>query len=151
MGRDTVRRVNIRDYTREQVTTWAPDEVDPARWATLADRFTVVAECQGEPVGFVDLEPDGHVDRFFVHADRQRLGIGRAMLAAVVAEAERRGLDRLHAAVSITARPFFESQGFVVLAHQEVVRGGVTFRNSRMERRLDRREDASPAGVSPKS
>lgn len=137
--RDTIRRVNIRDYTREQVIAWAPDAVDPARWGTLADRFTIVAESDGVIVGFTDLEPDGHLDRFYVHADRQRLGVGRVMLAAVVEEARRLGLGRVYSEVSITARPFFESQGFVVLARQEVEVRGERFVNYRMERRLDDR------------
>ncbi|WP_165250437.1 GNAT family N-acetyltransferase [Paludisphaera soli] len=135
--RDTVRRVNARDYSWEQVTTWAPDEVDPARWATLLapSRFAVVAESDGVLVGFADLEPDGHLDRFYVHADRQRSGVGRALLAALLAEAARLALPRVFSEVSITARPFFERQGFSVLAEQQVVVRGVAFTNYRMERR----------------
>lgn len=144
--RDTVRRVNIRDYTPEQVAAWAPDDVDPARWETLAGRFTVIAEIDGEIAGFTDLEPDGHVDRFFVHADRQRAGVGKTLLAAIVEEARRLRLGRLFSEVSITARPFFESQGFVVLAEQEVEVRGVRFINYRMERRLD--GAASPIQIS---
>lgn len=136
--RDTVRRVNGRDYSPEQVTAWAPDEIDPARWATLADRFAVVAEVGGAVAGFADLEPDGHVDRFFVHADRQGRGVGAAMMRAVVAEAGRIGAGRLFAEVSVTARPFFERHGFVVLAEQQVVVRGVALTNFRMERRLTR-------------
>ncbi|AMV37942.1 GNAT family N-acetyltransferase [Planctomyces sp. SH-PL62] len=133
--RDTVRRVNARDYSHEQVTTWAPDEVDPARWATILDpsRFAVVAESDGLLAGFADLEPDGHVDRFFVHADRQRSGVGRALMTALLAEAARLALPRVFSEVSITARPFFESQGFAVLAEQQVLVRGVTFTNYRME------------------
>lgn len=134
--RDTVRRINSRDYSPEQVAAWAPDEVDPDRWATLADRFTIVAELEGEVAGFADLEPTGHVDRFFVHADHQGRGVGRAILASLVAEAVRVGLPRLFAEVSLTARPFFERMGFVVVADREVVLRGVTFANHRMERRL---------------
>lgn len=136
--RDTVRRVNVLDYTPEQVMAWAPDEIDPVRWAGMADRFTIIAESDGEVVGFTDLEPDGHIDRFFVHADRQRIGVGKVMIAEIVAEADRLGLPRLYSEVSITARPFFESQGFTVLAGQEVEVRGVRFLNYRMERRLNR-------------
>lgn len=136
--RDTVRRVNIRDYTREQVLAWAPDAVDPARWATLLDpsRFAVVAEVDSAPAGFTDLEPDGHVDRFYVHADRQRRGVGRALMDALVAEARRLGAPRMFSEVSVTARPFFEAQGFAVIAEQQVVVRGVAFINYRMERKL---------------
>ncbi|OWK40348.1 putative acetyltransferase [Fimbriiglobus ruber] len=134
--RDTIRRVNSRDYSPEQVRAWAPDDVDPARWATLTDRFTVVAEMGGHVAGFADLETDGHVDRFFVHADYQRQGVGRALLAALVAEAVRVGMGRLFAEVSITARPFFTRHGFSVLAEQVIQVRGVSMTNFRMERRF---------------
>ncbi|VTR94258.1 acetyltransferase : Glr3142 protein OS=Gloeobacter violaceus (strain PCC 7421) GN=glr3142 PE=4 SV=1: Acetyltransf_10 [Gemmata massiliana] len=134
--RDTVHRVNSRDYSPEQVRAWAPDEINPTRWATLADRFAVVVEIGGQPVGFADLEPDGHIDRFFVHADHQGCGIGGTIMHALVAEAARTGLTRLFAEVSITARPFFERHGFVVLVEQQVVIRGVALTNFRMERNL---------------
>ena len=99
-------------------------------------RPDLVAEEAGRPVGFAELEPDGHIDRVYVSADHQRRGIGRQLLAAVVAEARRVGLARLYTEASITARPFFESQGFVVLAPQVVTCRGVEFVNYRMERVL---------------
>ena len=55
--RDTVHRVNTRDYTPEQVRAWAPDAVNHDRWATLAERFTVVADVEGQVAGFADLRP----------------------------------------------------------------------------------------------
>ena len=142
--RDTVHRVNARDYTPEQLRAWAPDEMNPTRWATLADRFAIVAECAGHTAGFADLAPDGLVDRFFVHADYQRCGVGSAMMGALVTEAERTGLGRLFADVSITARPFFARCGFEVLAEQQVVVRGVALTNYRMERLL-----APPVGSGP--
>ena len=133
--RDTIRRVNVRDYTDEQVRAWAPDDIDPVRWASRFEgRFVVVAEADGRPVGFAELEADGHIDRFYVSADHQGMGVGRAVLAAVLAEAERRGLRRLFVEASVTARPFFERYGFVVLAEQTVTVRGVDLINFRMER-----------------
>ncbi len=69
-------------------------------------------------------------------ADHQGRGVSRQLLSAVVAEARRLGLAQLFVEVSITARPFFESQGFAVLAPQVVVCRGVEFVNYRMERML---------------
>ncbi len=97
--RDTVRRVNSRDYTPEQVRAWAPDDIDPDCWAVLSDHHTVVAEVGSLIAGFTDLETSGHIDRFFVHADFQGQGVGRAMHSELVAEAERLGVSRLHAEV----------------------------------------------------
>jgi len=134
--RDTVRRVNARDYTPEQLRAWAPDEMNVARWATLSNRFAVVAEYDEHVAGFADLSPDGLVDRFFVHADYQGCGVGSAMMRAIVAEAGRTAMARLFAEVSITARLFFERHGFVVLTEQQVMIRGVALTNYRMERHL---------------
>jgi GNAT superfamily N-acetyltransferase len=86
--------------------------------------------------GFAELEPNGHIDRVYVSADHQGQGVGRALIAKIVAEARRLGLVRLFVEVSITARPFFESQGFTVVTPQTVVCRGVEFVNYRMERML---------------
>lgn len=142
--RDAIRRVNSRDYSPQQIAAWASDDIDPQAWAArFEQRFAIVAELDGRIAGFTELEPDGHIDRFYVSADHQRLGVGKSLLEALVSEALSTGVSRLHAAVSITARPFFASQGFSVIARQTVVVRGVEFVNFRMERQL--REDAPPA------
>jgi putative acetyltransferase len=135
--RDTIRRVNCRDYSPDQIAAWASDDIDPDEWASrFAGRFVVVAEDAGRLAGFAELEANGHIDRVYVSADSQGQGVGRALMAEVVAEAWRLGLVRLFLEASITARPFFESQGFALLAPQVVVRRGVEFVNYRMERML---------------
>ena len=142
--RDTIRCVNSRDYSPAQVAAWASDDIDTVSWfGRFAGRFVPVAEEAGRPVGFAELEPDGHIDRVYVSADHQRCGIGRQLLAAVVAEARRVGLARLFTEASITARPFFERQGFAVLAPQVVVCRGAEFVNYRMERLLEASDQVS--------
>ena len=132
--RDTVRRVNSRDYSREQIAAWASDDIDPTAWAERFNgRYVVVAEADQQPVGFAELVPDGHIDRVYVSADWQSRGVGRQMLAALIAEAHRLQIPRLSVEASITARPFFERLGFIVLAKQFVTCRGVEFENYRME------------------
>jgi putative acetyltransferase len=133
--RDTIRRVNSRDYSSEQIRAWASDDIDTVVWAKRFEgRFVVVAEEVGGPIGFAELEDDGHIDRFYVSADHQRCGVGQLMMSAIACEARRQGLIRLFTEASITARPFFESQGFTVLAPQTVTCRGAEFVNYRMER-----------------
>jgi putative acetyltransferase len=135
--RDTIRRVNCRDYSPAQIAAWASDDIDTVSWfGRFTGRFVPVAEEVGRPVGFAELEPNGHIDRVYVSADHQRRGLGQQLLTAVVAEARRVGLARLFTEASITARPFFEVQGFAVLAPQVVTCRGVEFVNYRMERVL---------------
>lgn len=135
--RDTIRRVNSRDYSPEQIRAWASDEIDLEIWANrFTGRFALVAEEAGQLLGFVDLTPEGHLDRLFVSADHQRRGIGVALMQALLDEAQRRKIARLTVEASITARPFFEAHGFTILARQEVACRGTMMTNFRMERIL---------------
>jgi putative acetyltransferase len=135
--RETIRRINCRDYSPAQIAAWASDDIDTVRWfGRFSGRYVPVGEEAGCPVGFAELESNGHIDRVYVSADHQRRGIGQQLLAALMAEARRVGLARLYTEASITARPFFEAQGFAVLAPQVVVCRGVEFVNYRMERVL---------------
>lgn len=77
----SVRRVASRDYSPAQIEAWAPVAVNREQWATrLSGRPTFVAEAAEEIAGFSDLEPDGHIDMMFVHADHQGRGVARALL-----------------------------------------------------------------------
>lgn len=134
--RDTVRTVNSRDYSPSQVVAWAPDIIDPAVWRTrFAGQTVFVCEYDGELAGFASYLANGHLDMFYVHARRQGRGIGSALLAAIEADSNSRGISRLDSDISITARPFFERRGFVHLAEQTVHVRGESFTNHRMEKR----------------
>ncbi|MCC9656175.1 GNAT family N-acetyltransferase [Rhodopirellula halodulae] len=140
---DTVHRVNIRDYDERAVNAWAPRQTDLTQWT---DRFrgniALVAEWSSPDatpatatnsiVGFVDLRPDGYLDRLFVSADHQRVGIARSLWIEMRRRAAAAGCTRIETEASITAKPFFESQGFQCVATQTVCCRGVDLTNYRM-------------------
>ena len=135
--RDTVRRINGRDYSQQQVMAWAPDEIDARRWMHRFDSKEVwVADLDGAPVGFVDVARDGLIDMLYVDADHQGIGIASLLLRKVETSARARGLLRLFTEASITARPFFEHRGFRVIAPQRVMRWAQEFLNYRMDKAL---------------
>jgi len=135
--RDTVRRVNCRDYGPEQILAWAPDVMDVDRWRQrFLDHHTLVAVLPGQVAGFGNLAETGHVDCFYVHADHQGKGIGRALLTALEDHARQRQIARLFTEASITARPFFERLGFTIVQQQTVESRGVLFVNFQMEKWL---------------
>ncbi|WP_166820665.1 GNAT family N-acetyltransferase [Thalassoroseus pseudoceratinae] len=135
--RDTIQRINCRDYTPEQIEAWASDDIDDIAWADrFTGRFVIVAEQNERPIGFGELEPNGHIDRFYVSADHQGIGIGRGLITTIFEEATRQSLPRLTVEASITARPFFERHGFATLERQIVVCRGVEMVNYRMAREL---------------
>jgi putative acetyltransferase len=135
--RSSVRIVAGRDYTQDQVTAWAPDEIDRIAWAArCANWQTFVAELQNSLVGFASVEPDGHLDMMYVHPEHQGKGIASALLEHVEQFAHRHGLARLYTEASITARPYFEHRGFRLIASQVVSARGQDFINYRMEKQL---------------
>ncbi len=134
---DTIRRVNAADYGPEEIAAWSSVELEAEAWtARFAAQFVQVAEMDGQVAGFSSLASDGHVDRFYVSARTQRRGVGQALMESLLVEARRTGMARLYTESSVTARPFFERHGFVVLEEQAVHVRGAWLRNYRMERIL---------------
>ena len=123
----TVHTVNVADYTKIQLDVWAPKKRDLKAWnASFLRHRTVVAELDGQIVGFGDMDKTGYLDRLYVHRDFQ----GRHIATAICNELERQsGVHRFETYASITARPFFGSRGYEVIREQEVKRSGVTLRN----------------------
>ena len=131
---DTIRRVNIRDYSQEQCAAWAGRLSDPENWKERSStKSGLCVELNGALAGFADLTETGHLDMFFVHADHQGLGIARQLMTALKEMAVRNGHKTVTSDVSLTARPFFEKCQFIVLAAQEVQIGAETLKNFRME------------------
>ena len=134
---ETVRSVNRANYSDEQLEAWAPGVPDPEEWhARMAGRRTLVAEEGGEVVGFAELEYDGRLDMLYVRKDAVGRGVGRRLYEAVEREARGQGLGWIFTEASITARPFFEQQGFRVVREQMVSRRGVSMSNFVMEKEL---------------
>jgi putative acetyltransferase len=134
---DTIHSVNLRDYSTEQVQAWAPETPDPEIWHNrMIARHTLVAEQDGELLGFAELEPEGHVDMFYCRSDIVGRGVGWRLYAALEAKAVAMGLSRVSADVSITAQPFFTRCGFHVIQQQTVIRREISLTNFKMENTL---------------
>lgn len=128
---NTVHRINVRDYTEEQLNAWASGKADLEEWdRSLQRHFSVVAVEQGITVGFGDIDDSGYLDRLYVHADYQGRGIATAICNQL--EGTVRGDITTHA--SVTARPFFEKRGYKVVKEQQVERKGVFLTNFIMKK-----------------
>ena len=134
---DTVHTVNARDYSPAQLAAWATGSVDLAAWnRSFLQHHTLVAIDADQIVGFGDMDQDGFLDRLYVHHAFQRRGVARAILQQLEEQAKARGVTRFTTHASITARPFFERFGYVVLQSNEVVRAGISLTNYTMEKRI---------------
>jgi putative acetyltransferase len=128
-----VRQVAARDYIPEQVEAWAPDPPDREQWRRRLGRCAVfVCEASGRVAGFISVDATGYVDLLFVDPSHLRRGIASALMAHAKDWALERGVRRLTADSSITARPFFERAGFRVIEHRIASLRGMMFRNFHM-------------------
>lgn len=130
---DTVHTVAAADYTPAQLDAWVAVPPEAESWAaSFEGRCCLVAELDGEIVGFADMDLDsGYLDRLYVHKDYQRQGIATALCDAL--EAQAAGMH-LTVEASITARPFFEQCGWQVVKKQTLCRDGVQLENYWMEK-----------------
>ncbi|AUV85967.1 GNAT family N-acetyltransferase [Vibrio campbellii] len=138
---NTVRNVNRRDYTEQQVKAWAQEGFDSQLWLKkMISIQPFVAELNSVIVGYSDVQPSGLVDHFFCHHEYQGQGVGRSLMTHVLKQAEAKGLNRIYSEVSITARPFYEHMGFTVVNEQQIEVRGATLTNYVMERHLDKKD-----------
>jgi putative acetyltransferase len=120
----SAHEVALSDYTPEQVNAWVPGRWDAEREHQRSGdgRLVLIAEGEsGHAVAFIDLEPDGHIDRLY---------------DAIEAAARTQGIERLYTEASELARRFFERKGFTVLERQDKILRGVPIHNYRMAKTL---------------
>ncbi len=125
------------DYSEEQLNAWAPSDLDRELWVNRINGINpFVAEIDGKPVGYADIQPNGYIDHFFVSGHHSRQGVGKALMQVIHSEAKRLSITELTSNVSQTAQPFFERFGFVVVEQRKSVIRGVELRNALMRKGL---------------
>lgn len=136
---NTVHKINIQDYTHEQINAIAPESsLNPNRWIKKFEKTKpFVAIADEMIVGFAEFEPDGQIDCFYCHHDWIGRGVGSALMKTIYEKAADWKIQRIFAEVSITAKPFFEKQGFAVTEEQIVIRQGIQLVNYKMEKFLE--------------
>lgn len=141
---DTIRQVNARDYSPAEIEAWAPTAPEAAFWRErFRDGVALVAEENGRIVGFASLRMDGYLDCLFVHSGEQGQGVGYALVNDIERTAKEAGLRCLSADVSVTARTFFERQGFVVIEEKLRELRGQRLKQYSMQKRLGVRDRGS--------
>ncbi len=127
---DTVHSVNAKDYTDEQLSVWANNSDSlMLRHDDLSIQYTLIAEINGAIVGFGSIDKSGYLDLLFVHKDYQNQGIATALCDEL-----EKGFFVIKTYASITAKPFFESRGYVVVKAHEIERLGVILKNYEMQK-----------------
>ena len=133
---NTIKTVNIKDYTREQIDTWAGARNIEAWSKKIKEQHFLVKDQSGQILGFSSIDKTGYLDFMYVHADYQQRGIAKELLTAIVEKAKEQQNDKIWASVSITAQPFFLKNGFTIETQETKELNGVKFINAIMEKRL---------------
>ncbi len=130
---ETVHAINKSDYTKEQLDAWATGRVNLEVWdCSFLEHNTLIAEIEDEIVGFADMDKGGYLDRLYIHKDFQRRGIATALIQELELNARKIGVSTFETYASITAKPFFEKQGYIFQVKNHVVRNGIVIVNYKM-------------------
>ncbi len=108
-----LRRIREKVFIAEQAV---PPELEWDNEDAQAVHF--LAYESDYAIGTARLLPDGQIGRVSVLKDWRGLNVGDALLAAVIAEAERRGLHEQRLSAQVQATPFYERHGFRVLSEE---------------------------------
>jgi ribosomal protein S18 acetylase RimI-like enzyme len=130
-----VHEIASRDYTPEQCLAWSDREPNDAHWEKRCERKRpFVAIVEGQVAGFLELDPDGHIDCAYIHPSFQHRGIMTELVRHAMQTCFSKGISRLYVEASICARPMFEKLGFKTLGENWVNVKGVELLNYKMER-----------------
>lgn len=130
---DTVHTINRHDYTQAQCDVWAHKQMDIKQWhASLMMHKTLCAWEGDTLVGFADIDVhEGYLDRLYVHKDYQGKGIATHLCDALEQASFSSSITTY---ASITALPFFQKRGYVIIEKHQVIRNQITLTNYHMRK-----------------
>ena len=112
---DTVRRVNSKDYSPQQIDAWLGRRRVEVTEAMIRDgQYYVCVDDAGHLVGMGNIKGD-ELFALYVSADHQREGVGSAILARIEQDALGDGICRIKADSTVTAEGFYRRHGYVAV------------------------------------
>jgi putative acetyltransferase len=113
---ETIMETCQNEYSLNERKVWSNAIKKTEKWKkSLRQEFFIVAESNGEIIGFSSLKNQNYLNLMYIHKDFTRKGIASRLYENIKAKSIKYGTEKLSADVSKTARPFFEKLGFRVL------------------------------------
>jgi len=135
--KETIETVNARDYSFEQIRVWSNGAYKKDSWLRkIEEHFFIVAELDDDIAGFGSITKEGLLDFLYVSKNHQRIGVATTIYAQIESYARKHHLQKISSDASVTAKPFFEKQGFEVIQQQQVIIEGVELMNYNMAKHL---------------
>lgn len=129
----------VAHYTRPQREAWASAlPRDANAWAARQALYTtLVADCDGHCVGFLELEPSkGRIVTLYVWPSLARRGIGSTLLIHAERLLIERGVDRVSIDASLMLTEYLVRRGWRDLGEEWVERGGERLSRHRLDKSL---------------
>lgn len=121
-------------YSPEQCLAWSAREPNYDHWRRRCElKRPFVAVIDSSIAGFLELDPDGHIDCAYINPKYKRQGIMTALVNHAVHTCFAFNIRRVYVEASICAKPMFEKVGFSVIRKQTVSIRGVELINYKME------------------
>jgi putative acetyltransferase len=113
----SIRGLCSKDYTQEQIEAWAGRNFKASLWDQAIDRdFVWVVEVDAKVLGFGHLalmdEKTGEVMGLYFTPELKGQGAGKKLLGIMKLEAQIHGIKELNLFATLTAKSFYQSQGF---------------------------------------
>lgn len=135
---NTVHSINKKDYTEPQLSVWAPEKINADQWCLpFINDYTIIAENNEKIVGFSNVTQNGYLDRFYVHMSYQNQGVATALLRDIENYANSISLSEITSDVSVTAKSFFENQGYIIVSKNIIKRSGQELINYTMKKNIE--------------
>lgn len=117
---DSVHNVASQDYPVEILDEWSPSvsEQGAEKFLNNGADVKLVAEREGKIVGFGELLTDkNQLGAVYVASCAVGQGVGKAIMTCLEDIARQKNVPYLQMESSITAFPFYQKLGYVVLEH----------------------------------
>ena len=103
---------------------------------TAGHQIRVTGAYQDQPLAYIDLEADGHIDHLFCRPEAAGQGLASALYAELEQSARNESMTYLYVEASESARPVFARLGFGVVRREDFEMSGVPMHNYAMEKYL---------------
>ncbi len=114
--RRSIRELCIEDHGNdpEVLADWLKNKTpeNVRAWIASADNFCVLAVRETEVCGVALLYRDGELRLCYLVPEVRFLGAGKLMLQTLEQQARRWGLSRVFLTSTLTAKPFYERNGY---------------------------------------
>ncbi|MDO8260949.1 MAG: GNAT family N-acetyltransferase [Candidatus Magasanikbacteria bacterium] len=115
LHRQTIRNVNSKDYTEDQVYAWSA-RTNTERFRSSADKCKRwVAVEDDKIVGFCDHGFNCELWGLYIHKEHIGKGIGSRLLKVAEDSLKKHGCKRVTLKGTVTAKEFYKKQGYKII------------------------------------